>query len=148
MQLPTHLLIGILLQATLESIFTRYEPITLFLLPFFCIISHYILDFLTNFTYHPIKSNWKDAFWVTYHLIIYSISLLVIYRFHQFYLGMLLAVLPDIEWVLKPLFKKFNVTLHRPRLTNKLSELHVLVFPELILITFLYFFCVWALFVR
>jgi hypothetical protein len=82
MQAPTHILTGIFLLGVFQVIL----PEALLWLQVVVVLpialaSHFIIDAASIFTYHPPKADWKDWFWVSYHVIIYigSIVLLVFF---------------------------------------------------------------------
>jgi hypothetical protein len=110
MQAPTHILTGILFLAIFQAIFPS-APLWLqvvVVLPL-SFLSHFFIDASAIITYHPPKADWKDWFWVSYHLVIYigSIVLLVFFVV-DFWWAIIAAYLPDIiDWIiLRPFFKK------------------------------------------
>ncbi len=110
MQAPTHILTGILLLASFQAIFPSapvwFQVIVVFPLS---LASHFFLDASSIITYHPPKADWKDWFWVSYHLLVYvgSIVLLVFFLV-DYWWAIMAAYLPDIiDWlILRPFFKK------------------------------------------
>ena len=110
MQAPTHILTGIFLLELFRLLFPA-SPIWLqiiVVLPL-CVASHFLIDAVAIITYHPPKADWKDWFWVSYHLLIYIGSVvLLIFFFVDYWWAILAANLPDlIDWfVLRVFFKK------------------------------------------
>ncbi len=110
MQAPTHILTGILLLGIFQAIFPT-APLWLqvvVVLPL-SLASHFVIDAAAIITYHPPKADWKDWFWVSYHLVIYIGSVVILIFFVVDYWWVIIAAnLPDIiDWlILRPFFKK------------------------------------------
>ena len=110
MQAPTHILTGILLLEIFRAIFPT-APLWLqvvVVLPL-SFVSHFVLDALAIFTYHPPKADWKDWFWVSYHSVIYIGSVVILVFFLiEYWWVIIVANLPDlVDWlVLRFIFKK------------------------------------------
>jgi hypothetical protein len=67
--------------------------------------SHFFLDALSKITYHTPEAMKKDKFWVIWHLIIYSASIIVAIIFLvPFWLALLSVNIPDIiDWfIIRP----------------------------------------------
>ncbi len=100
MQLPIHLIFGILIQV----IINRIVSITSILNPIFVIIvafsSHFVLDAIAKATYHP-PERINNKFWLYWHLFTYGIGFFIILLFFwQFFLGMFFANATDIwDWL-------------------------------------------------
>ena len=110
MQAPTHILTGILLLVAFQAIFPT-APLWLQIVVVFplSLASHFILDASSIITYHPPKPDWKDWFWVSYHLLIYAGSIvLLVFFLVDYWWAIIAAYLPDIiDWrILRPFFKK------------------------------------------
>jgi hypothetical protein len=115
MQAPTHILMGIFLLVSFQAIFPE-SPLWLqivVVLPL-SIGSHFILDASSIITYHPPKADWKDWFWVTYHLIIYIGSIIILIFFLVEYWWVIIAAnLPDIiDWLILSIFSKKEPVCH------------------------------------
>jgi hypothetical protein len=98
MQGPTHLIAGVLIQKSLRSV----QPIKLqyFLLAFLAVLSHGVLDGLTRFTYHPSTPFLNDWFWVSYHVVIASLTIFIFVKFWVRYkIGLIFSIFPDFDWV-------------------------------------------------
>lgn len=110
MQAPTHILTGIFLLAVFRVIFPL-APIWLqvvVVLPL-TVASHFIIDATAIITYHPPKADWKDWFWVSYHLsILIGSTILLVFFVVDYWWVIIAANLPDIiDWlILRLLFKK------------------------------------------
>jgi hypothetical protein len=110
MQAPTHILTGILLLVIFQAIFPT-APLWLqivVVLPL-SFASHFILDASSIITYHPPEADWKDWFWVSYHLLIYIGSIVILVFFLVDYWWVIIAAnLVDIvDWlILRAIFKK------------------------------------------
>ncbi|MHA1222846.1 MAG: hypothetical protein ACTSYD_15055 [Candidatus Heimdallarchaeaceae archaeon] len=110
MQAPTHILTGILLLEIFRSIFPT-APLWVQIVVVFpiCVVSHFIIDALAIFTYHPPKADWKDWFWVSYHFVIYVGAVVILVFFLVDYWWVIIAanLLDLIDWlILRPIFKK------------------------------------------
>jgi hypothetical protein len=110
LQAPTHCLAGILILELFRVIFPS-APIwvqILVVLPL-SLASHFFIDASSIITYHPPKADWKDWFWVSYHLIVYAGTIVILVFFLVDYWWTIIAAnLPDlVDWViLRPIFKK------------------------------------------
>ncbi len=98
MQAPTHILAGVLIQRSFQSV--RPRALRLGLTAVCAFLSHGLLDKLANATYHPPNANFHDPFWVCFHseVLIVTILFLVIW-WRQYKWGIFFAVLPDLDWV-------------------------------------------------
>ncbi|MBN2156792.1 MAG: hypothetical protein JW776_12185 [Candidatus Lokiarchaeota archaeon] len=110
MQAPTHMLTGVFLLVLFQAIFPN-APIWIQVLVIFPLsfASHFLIDASAIITYHPPKSDWKDPFWVSYHLVIYILTIVVaIYFWRAYWWTMIAATLVDIvDWIfLRAIFKK------------------------------------------
>jgi len=99
MQTPTHILIGALIQQTVEKRVPRR------LVPWasapLALLSHGALDKLARFTYHPPEAEWRDPFWRAFHAAVLVGSIVLFRRYgRRFRWGVGLAVAQDLEWVL------------------------------------------------
>ncbi|MFX0122457.1 MAG: hypothetical protein ACFFAE_02385 [Candidatus Hodarchaeota archaeon] len=99
MQLPTHLIAGIVIQFMINAIIptpTWFSIISIVIIAF---CSHFLLDALAKVTYHPPERIY-DNFWLTWHLFVYLIGFVIIGLFFwRYWLGMLFANLPDLwDW--------------------------------------------------
>jgi len=115
MQAPTHILTGILLLVIFRVIFPT-APLWLQIVVVFplSLASHFFLDALSIFTYHPPKADWKDWFWVSYHTIVYVGSIVVLYFFLvEYWWTIIAANLPDlIDWIFMRLILKKEPVCH------------------------------------
>ncbi len=110
MQAPTHILAGILLLEIFRVIFpTALLWVQLVVVIPLGVASHFIIDAAAIITYHPPKADWTDWFWVSYHLVIYAGSIVLLVFFMIDYWWVIIAAnLPDIiDWlILRLIFKK------------------------------------------
>ena len=110
MQAPTHALTGIFLLVLFQVIFTNSPLWVQFLVVFpLAFASHFLGDASSIITYHPPKADWKDWFWVSYHLIICILTILIVMIFWTEYWWVMIAVnLVDIvDWlILRAIFRK------------------------------------------
>ncbi len=115
MQAPTHILTGILLLEIFRAIFPASALwIQIVVVLPLSIASHFVIDALAIFTYHPPKADWKDWFWVSYHLLIYIGSVVILVFFLVEYWWVIIAAnLPDIvDWLILRLFFKKDPICH------------------------------------
>ena len=119
MQAPTHILTGIFLLAAFKAIFPLaplwVQVVVVLLL---AVASHFILDASSIITYHPPKSDWKDWFWVTYHLVIYISAVVILVFFliadYWYWWVIIAANLPDlIDWLLLRAILKKEPVMHK-----------------------------------
>ncbi len=99
MQLPTHLIAGILIQFIITALFPSSTWFSILLIIIISFCSHFLLDATAKFTYHP-SERIHDNFWLAWHIFVYLTGFTIIIIFFQIYwLGMLFANLPDIwDW--------------------------------------------------
>ena len=111
MELITHNLVAVVIQILcFRYLIFPWNIIFTIILAY---LSHLVVDALAKITYHTPEAHTDDKFWVIWHIIIYSISLISIAIFFiPFWLGMLFANLIDItDWfILRPLRKKRSRT--------------------------------------
>ncbi|MHA2105914.1 MAG: hypothetical protein ACW981_21010 [Candidatus Hodarchaeales archaeon] len=159
MQLPTHLIFGILIQWIIITIFPANESIEIIiqiiLIIILCISSHYVIDAFAIATYHPPEPE-NTKFWRYWHIFVFfSGFVIIIFFFNSFLIGMFFANLVDLwDWVLRRHVLKRPPQLHwvadklRTPLKNILPDLTYNkygIIPELILIvvTYIYIILVW-----
>lgn len=115
MQAPTHILTGILLLEIFRTIIpSSLQWLQIIIVLALGLASHFLLDASAIITYHPPKADWKDWFWVSYHLMIYSGSIVLLVFFLVEYWWVILAAnLPDlVDWVILRLFFKKEPIFH------------------------------------
>lgn len=108
MQLPTHVIAGILIQYIIMDIFPALDWLTVILIASCALLSHFVLDSLARATYHP-PNRLNENFWLTWHLVVYTIGILLVIIFIWYYwLGIIFANLPDLwDWyTLRPIANK------------------------------------------
>lgn len=109
MQAPTHLVTGVLIQKALRKKKVHPFPLQYFLVAFFAVISHGILDRLARFTYHPPMPLTGDWFWISYHSIVAFLTIFIFVKYWKRYkLGLIFSVLPDFDWVVIHLSSLFS----------------------------------------
>ncbi|MFX0023480.1 MAG: hypothetical protein ACFE9S_14235 [Candidatus Hermodarchaeota archaeon] len=104
MESITHNLSAILIQILCFNFFMY--PMNFILTIFIAFLSHFLSDALSKITYHTPKAMKKDKFWVIWHVIIYSASIIVAVIFLiPFWLALLSVNIPDvIDWfIIRPL---------------------------------------------
>ena len=110
MQAPTHILTGVFLVELFLLIFPN-APLWLQILVVFPLsfLSHFFVDASSIITYHPPKPDWKDWFWVTYHVIVYiGTAVVLVFFLVDYWWAIIAANLPDlVDWLtLRLIFKK------------------------------------------
>lgn len=64
------------------------------------IFIHGLLDKLANVTYHPAHADFHSVIWVSYHLTVLLVTILFLYLWWKpYWVGILFAMLPDLDWV-------------------------------------------------
>jgi hypothetical protein len=104
MELITHNLVAVIIQILCFRYFIF--PLSIILTIIFAYISHLVVDALAKITYHTPDAHTDDKFWVVWHIIVYSISLVSLIVFIvPFWLAILFANLIDItDWfILRPI---------------------------------------------
>jgi hypothetical protein len=107
MELVTHNLVAVIIQILCFTYLIF--PLNIIFTIIFAYISHLVVDALAKITYHTPDAHTDDKFWVTWHIIIYSISLISLIIFIvPFWLAILFANLIDItDWfILRPIRKR------------------------------------------
>jgi len=148
MQANTHFLVSIFLIKLLELIwpldFTWFQIIIFAAVAFF---SHYPVDLIVKFTYHPEVAKPKDKFWVGYHIYAYLLSTIIFFWLMSPYWWIMFfsCIVDIIDWlVLRVLFHRSNeeVWFHPSimRIRDKyfawipdLTEKNAAIIPELII---------------
>ena len=128
MQGPTHLVTGILIQKSLTKI--RPMPLQYSAVAALAVLSHGILDHLAKATYHPPTPLAHDWFWIMSHLAIGVLTLCVIVRYWRGYkFSMLCSILPDLDWLLRPVTNFFSMGFGQKPLHTLLNRFIDLVIP-------------------
>ncbi len=86
-------------------------PLNIIFTIFFAFLSHFLSDALSKITYHTPEAMKDDKFWIIWHIIIYSASIIVAIIFIiPFWLGIFFVNLPDIlDWFLiRPIKNRKN----------------------------------------
>ena len=107
MEAITHNLVAVIIQIACYRYFLF--PLNIIFTIFFAYLSHLLVDALSKLTYHTPDVKKDDKFWVIWHVIIYSASILsIIILIVPFWLGILFANIIDVwDWfILRPLQKK------------------------------------------
>ncbi len=99
MQLPIHIIAGILIQLFITGLIPNPPLLSFILVAIFALGSHFLLDALAKSTYHP-PERIDDNFWLAWHIFSYGIGIIFLLLFiWEFWLGILFANLPDIlDW--------------------------------------------------
>jgi hypothetical protein len=125
MQLPTHLITAVMIDKLVSK--ASLPPQTSVpLVAGACFLSHGILDKMATATYHP-PDPLDNRFWKTYHhqvLPAITRTVLVIYG-PKHWFAMLFSALPDLDWVVRGLSRKYHRTFlgwDRPFLNEGLHD--------------------------
>ena len=98
MQLPTHILAGILIQKAFD--WKHHHRLALGLTAVCAFLSHGVLDKLANLTYHRANPDFHSPIWVSYHAALVLVTILFLYWWWKpFKWGIFFACLPDLDWV-------------------------------------------------
>ncbi|MFW9818760.1 MAG: hypothetical protein ACFFE5_04040 [Candidatus Thorarchaeota archaeon] len=104
MESITHNLSAILIQILCFMYFVY--PLNMIFTIVIAFLSHFLSDALSKITYHTSEAMKDDKFWIIWHVIIYSASIIVaIIFFIPFWLALLSVNIPDvIDWfIIRPL---------------------------------------------
>lgn len=107
MESITHNLTAILIQIFCFIYFV--SPLNILFTVIFSFISHFLSDALSKITYHTPEAMKEDKFWIMWHIIIYSASILVAIIFLiPFWLSLIFVNMPDvIDWfIIRPIHKR------------------------------------------
>ena len=110
MELITHNLVAVIIQILCFRFLIF--PLAIIFTIIFAYISHLVVDALSKITYHTPDAHTDDKFWLMWHIIIYSVSLISLVVFIvPFWLGILFANIIDItDWfILRPLRKRRSI---------------------------------------
>jgi len=96
----THNLIAVIIQILCLRII--WFPLNIIFIILFTFISHIFIDTLSILTYHTPEAQKDDMFWVMWHILIYSLSIIsTIFFLSPFWLGLLFANIIDIwDWLI------------------------------------------------
>ena len=109
METITHNLTAVLIQLTCFKFFSF--PLNFILTMIFAFLSHFVFDALSKITYHTPEPHREDNFWVSWHIVLLSLSILsVIIFIIPFWLGIIVVNIPDIvDWfILRPINNRKN----------------------------------------
>jgi hypothetical protein len=99
MQEPTHILAGVLIQKSTQSILGR-RWCGRVLMAVLAFLSHGLLDRLANMTYHPPQADFNNTFWVAFHSCVLITTILFLWIWWRPYKWCVtFAMLPDLDWV-------------------------------------------------
>ena len=121
----THFLTGVLIQILCFMYFK--SPFNILYTMVFAFLSHFLIDALAKITYHTPKALKGDKFWIIWHIIIYSGSLIVLIIFFiPYWLGMLFAKIVDIwDWfILRPIQNKKKKKIPNQNGWKNISSIH------------------------
>lgn len=110
METITHNLIAVIIQILCFK-FLLF-PLNIIFTIIFSFISHIFFDAIAVITYHTPKAQRRDMFWIVWHVLIYSVSIIsTIVFFIPFWLSLLFANIMDIwDWlILRPIQKKKKI---------------------------------------
>lgn len=98
MQEPTHILAGVIIQKCCT--WKRLRVVGLVVTAVLAFLSHGLLDKLAKLTYHPAHAHFHDYIWVSYHAAVAVATIVfVCIWWRQYWVGILFAMLPDLDWV-------------------------------------------------
>jgi hypothetical protein len=99
MQLPTHVLAGILIQILVLNFIPTPTWLSALIIIIFAFFSHFILDILAEMTYHP-AARQPGQFWLIWHVFVYALGvILILIYLNPFWLGIIAANLVDLwDW--------------------------------------------------
>jgi hypothetical protein len=99
MQLPTHILAGVLLQYFIMNSLTLPTWVEICSIIILCGFSHFFIDALGKITYHP-PTREPGFFWLYWHVFLYAFGFFLIFLYIQLYwLGIISGLLVDLwDW--------------------------------------------------
>lgn len=66
-------------------------------------LSHPLLDDLARATYHPAQAQLSDPFWLGWHALVWTAAVAVLWWRRGHYPVLLAALIPDLDWLARPL---------------------------------------------
>ncbi len=108
MQLPTHFVAGVLIDQLVRRAHLPV-PANLAATAIGCYISHGVLDKMARATYHP-PDPLDDYFWKTYHQRVLPVFtwFVALWFGPRHWFAMLFSALPDLDWVVRGLSRRFG----------------------------------------
>ena len=103
MQMPTHFMLGILIQTTLIQILPDQAKWLVFgLIALISLLGHIFLDCIAISTYHPPEAHWDDWFWKGFHLFVYIGAIIIIIIFgREFWWALIWSFMIDlVDWII------------------------------------------------
>jgi len=137
MQAPTHLLIGMLIQKSLNRV--GLPVVRIFVVALLAFFSHGILDSLSRFTYHPPEFI-ANEFWISYHLILLVLTVYIFLKYWKKYkLSLVFSILPDFDWLILYFseFLSINIPLWSELILHKVSFFFLGSLPQLSFLSYL-----------
>ena len=136
MQLPTHVIFGVLIQIGISLVYPKVDLLFYLVVFLTAFISHFMLDSLAIMTYHP-PNRQNTKFWLYWHIFVYISGIIFILgslAINPFLVvGILGANLEDLwDWVLlRWLLKSTNKKLYIHKFANKIRSLFKTHVPDL-----------------
>ena len=136
MQLPTHVIFGVLIQIAISILYSKQDLFFFVMVFFLALLSHFILDSLAIMTYHP-PNRQQTNFWLYWHIFVYlsGIFFIIIALANNpiFIVGIIGANLPDLwDWILlRWLLKSTNKKLYVQKFANNIRSLFKDYVPDL-----------------
>ncbi len=101
MQSYSHFLIGILLAEWIETWHLMPSALAIGVIFGIAFLSHFPMDIIVKWTYHPPKPHPQDKFWVGYHIFVVVSSVVILIIFWSLWWVMLATSIVDIvDWLL------------------------------------------------
>lgn len=103
MQAPTHLVAAMLIQVILILLFPDLDPLILLPLIFItAVLSHILIDCIADITYHVPDARLNDKFWLSYHIIIFLLTGIMLILFTlEYWIAFLGSMFFDlVDWIL------------------------------------------------
>ena len=99
MQLPTHVIAGIVIQFLVMDLVTTPSWLQLILIVILGVISHFFIDALAKVTYHP-PTREPGKFWLYWNLFVFGLGIFMVLLYFQVYwIGIFSAIIVDLwDW--------------------------------------------------
>lgn len=98
MQVPTHILAGVIVQKLFQQKESSVASITITAVTAFLL--HGLWDKLALLTYCPPEADFNDFFWLFYHVVILLVSVAFLYVWgNEYRWGVFFSLLPDADWL-------------------------------------------------
>lgn len=107
MQTPTQILAGMIISRAFG--WKRYRFFSVLFTILTALLFSGILDKLGKAVYGPPHPDFTDPFWLIFHVLVWLVSLVMLYMFWgEYKLGIIFCLLPDLDWIVLGISNAFG----------------------------------------